>query len=272
MTVRILEYESYLPLGPTFSEDGYLDFAFTEVDGVTVSHLPPEQEYESGTGFLVDGVLYYKKTEVKTVKKLPDTYMYDVHRKIDDYLNYKDGKLNYLDSEDLKEAVLKFVGEYGCWFANGNDVGKPFYEPHHVDEWRSEWGDVVDAVKYIKHKYSLTDAFGSDEPPLQGVTELKPQIIEDKLNEYTTIAIAPQLWRKGNSKEKFSTYIRPMCIAGWVWALIAKDYYDETTYSPCPKPNCTREIPSVSPTSGKGNLKYCSESCRNAVNYKRRTK
>ena len=63
-----------------------------------------------------------------------------------------------------------------------------------------------------------------------------------------------------------------MCIAGWVWALIAKDYYDETTYSPCPKPNCTREIPSVSPTSGKGNLKYCSESCRNAVNYKRRTK
>ena len=97
MTVRILEYESYLPLGPTFSEDGYLDFAFTEVDGVTVSHLPPEQEYESGTGFLVDGVLYYKKTEVKTVKKLPDTYMYDVHRKIDDYLNYKDGKLNYLD-------------------------------------------------------------------------------------------------------------------------------------------------------------------------------
>ena len=152
MTVRILEYESYLPLGPTFSEDGYLDFAFTEVDGVTVSHLPPEKEYESGTGFLVDGVLYYKKTEVKTVKKLPNTYMYDVHRRIDDYLNYKDGRLKYLDSEDLKEAVLKFVGEYGCWFANGNDVGKPFYEPHHVDEWRSEWRDVVDAVKYIKHK------------------------------------------------------------------------------------------------------------------------
>lgn len=245
MTVRILEYDAYPPRGVDITRNGYVDFETRREflrTGIGASQVVPANESESGTGFLVDGVLYVDEKEVRTVKKLPHRYMYDLHRRIADYLK----------REDFKEAVLEFANLYGCWFSAG--VTGRDYKLHNVDEWRAEW-ELVARVTNVHVNKSLTRIE-----------------IEPNLNRFTNVAIESQLWRKDkNSREKFVTAIRPMSIGGWVWALIAKDYYDEITYTPCPNPKCTREIPSISPTSGKGNLKYCSESCRNAVNYKRRS-
>tara|TARA_R110000824_G_scaffold1618_7_gene7951 strand:- start:812 stop:1324 length:513 start_codon:yes stop_codon:yes gene_type:complete len=165
--------------------------------------------------------------------------MYDVHRRIPEYLN----------REDFREAVKEFANLYGCWFSAS--VGSKAYKLHHVDEWRNEWEEVVTATTELKPEF-YKDYFD------KWVWKLT---IENKLNEFTNMSID----KSGRID------IRPMSIGGWVWSLIYKDYYDKTTYTPCSNPKCTRELPSLSPTT-KRKMKYCSQSCKNAVHYRVKTR
>lgn len=237
MTVRLLEYTAPPPSGVTVTRNGYVDFQtrrdFKET-GIGAYQVVPENEHDKGLYNPVTGEYEYTTTKVKT---LPDKYMYDVHRRIAEYLN----------REDFREAVLEFANMYGCWFAA--DVISKNYTLHNIKEWRSEWEHVQHVVEvlgmYVQHPY-LT------------AYETSHEEIEARLNQFANIAIG------GDGKGRMA--IRPMSIGGWVWGLIAKDYFDGITYTACPNSKCTREIPSVTPTTGK-TLKYCSQSCKNAVLY-----
>ena len=215
MTMRLLEYTAPPPYGVKITRNGYVNF-------------------ETRTGFLENGYAAYQWVPDDETGQIPIRYLYDVHRRIEDYLN----------REDFREAVLEFIELYGCWFSA--DVTSKKYNLHNVDEWRSEWEHVQRVVEvldmYVQHPYLTSGHTSSEE-------------IERKLNQFTNITI-----------ESGRIAIRPMSIGGWVWALIASDYFDGVTYTPCPNPKCPREIPSTSPTTGRG-VKYCSQSCKNAVHY-----
>ena len=253
MTVKILEYNEPIPRGATITNNGYVSFRFFKGaesvpqkirEGVTVFQLPPENEYETGEAVLVDtpeGEFWeYDEKEVKTVKTLPNKYMYDVHRRID----------SYLKREDFREAVLEFVDLYGCWFSSG--VGSRDYTRHNIKEWRREWEAVNRAVTYLR-----VEPLISPNPVIREEENLIREAIEAKLKKFTEMFLDS---RNGTFA------IKPASIGGWVWALIYKDYYDKLTYTTCPAPKCTRELPSHSPTTNR-KMMYCSQSCKSAVFY-----
>jgi hypothetical protein len=197
------------------------------------------QEYLGLVSGSVKGIANWKwqaEPEDKSHESRP--YIYDIHRRISQYLR----------NESLQEAVLEFAENYGDWFTN--NVISDGYKLRTLNEWRSEWNEVDEVL-----------------PKINVYSEQVASAIDDKLNENTKMTIQRQEWRR---KMKFNTAIRPINMSGWVWALIAKDYYEDTTYEPCGNKKCERELPSVSPIGGRHKLEYCSKRCRNAENYKTR--
>jgi hypothetical protein len=127
-----------------------------------------------------------------------------------------------------------------------------------ANDWLREWADIAEAVNFLDARLetNLTEPqFGNEN-----------SLLTLKLHFYTTID-----FKKFSARSRLVPMIRPECLAGWVWALIARDAVDAIRYTWCPEHEvCKREVPAFSPLRGKP--VYCSSKCRARAGRKRKYK
>ena len=119
--------------------------------------------------------------------------------------------------------------------------------PNAKDWWR-EWAEIAEAVNFLDARLSAQLI-----NPHLGASE---SVLSMKLQQYTILD-----FKSIGSRSNIVPVIRPTCLAGWAWALIARDAIDEIKYVWCPEYEfCKREVPSSSPAGGRPI--FCSEKCR----------
>ena len=80
-------------------------------------------------------------------------------------------------------------------------------------------------------------------------------LVAQKLRKYTSLDISQ------NTEMSMVVWnLQPLCLAGWLWALVARDLFNGITYKLCAgnesdETNCTREVPSVAPNGE--NVPHC---------------
>ena len=147
----------------------------------------------------------------------------------------------------VQPLIRGFAEKYGDFFTN--DVTADLTELN-IKDWVREWEFINDWKLYLE-----------DEEFKRADLE---QVIRRKLNRYTGAEVVERKSGKGNH----DIALRPQSWAGWCWALIARDFYDDISYKPCINyDNCGREVPSHTLTGNPTNR--CSEKCRKAAYRKR---
>ena len=143
------------------------------------------------------------------------------------------------------EEVKKFYNKYG-------DLFSPMGSSCELSVWMLEMREISKAVDVVDRKIGMTDR------------EFKV-LINEKIGNYAM----PEFITKKSDTKMVHLAIRPLCLAGFIWSLIARDYFDSIIYSPCPGFEfCGREVPSRTPTGKKP--KFCSAACQKRIARHRR--
>ncbi len=182
----------------------------------------------------------------------------DMHRRVGEIAE----RYAYLkDPSDFIQVVAEFGTKYTDFFWGDFDqFGSPIYS---LSDWRNEWlniGTWASRVQDHKQQEILIRAFA--EPTGWN-------LLIEKFRQHTDGFMVPQGGISGN-KDPNESSIRVTSWAGWCWALIVRDLFQEVTYTPCKNqtsdsnPNgCNNEVPDVLP-SGNRSTPYCSTNCRSA--------
>lgn len=159
---------------------------------------------------------------------------HDMHRQIH----------RLIESEAVTEDIKKFQAMFGSFF----DPNQPIHSKKQtVGDVLTEWHDIAAAVNAIDS--------GSGRELLEVDDNKRVTRLAEKLNLYCEIELAFKSARAPNP----STSIRPLNLAGWCWAMIAREVVDDIFYRPCSE-NCGRLIPSLTPKGKR--IHNCSVSCR----------
>ena len=143
------------------------------------------------------------------------------------------------------EEIKKFYNKYG-------DLFSPMGSSCELSVWMLEMREISKAVDVIDRKVGMTDQ------------EFKV-LINEKIGNYAM----PEFITKKSDTQMVHLAIRPLSLAGFIWALIARDHFDGIPYSPCPGFElCGREVPSRTPTGKKP--KFCSSACQKRIARHRR--
>tara|TARA_B100000029_G_scaffold513751_2_gene614275 strand:- start:11643 stop:12548 length:906 start_codon:yes stop_codon:yes gene_type:complete len=207
---------------------------------------------------------------------------WDLHRRISD---------DFSDlSEDVRvarfsEFVIDFIREYG-------ELVTPSFKKQTLKDWFTEFGEIshvvgaLHEIELIQNEanvlYSMTQvetmsvqvfARRSIEAAVvakdQKAEELRQNlckvvgddltdstgIVAQKLKKYTSLDVS-----KNDEMSMVVWNLQPLCLAGWLWALIARDLFNGITYQRCDgnrsdETNCIREVPSIAPNGE--NVRHC---------------
>ena len=131
-----------------------------------------------------------------------------------------------------------------------------------------EWRDISKAVQLIDDGDGniLLDIEARDAMPFFAYSSARASksLISSKLQEYTAIDFVKRLKTSSNR----TMALRPISLAGWIWALICRDVVENITYTKCSGFEiCGRELPNLTP-AGKMTL-HCSGTCQKRASRKK---
>ena len=207
---------------------------------------------------------------------------WDLHRRISDNFSALSEDVRFAS---FSEFVIDFIREYG-------DLVTSSSKKQTLKDWFTEFGEiayVVGALREIEliqneanNLYSMTQvetmsvqifarrsieaAVVAKDKKAEELRQNLCKVVGDDITEAT--GIVAQKLRKYTSLDVSKNAdmsmvvwnLQPLCLAGWLWALVARDLFNGVTYKRCDgngsdETNCIREVPSVAPNGE--NVPHC---------------
>ena len=199
---------------------------------------------------------------------------WDLHRRISD--NFSDLR------EDVKiawfsEFVVDFIREYGelvtssskkptlkDWFTEFEEIAYVVGALREIELIQNEANTLYSMTQVetmsvqIFARRSIEAAVVAKDKKAEELRQNLCKVVGDDITEAT--GLVAQKLRKYTSLDisqntEMSMVVwnlQPLCLAGWLWALVARDLFNGITYKLCTgnesdEANCTREVPSVAP-------------------------
>ena len=207
---------------------------------------------------------------------------WDLHRRISD--NFSDLR------EDVKiawfsEFVVDFIREYGelvtssskkptlkDWFTEFEEIAYVVGALREIELIQNEANTLYSMTQVetmsvqIFARRSIEAAVVAKDKKAEELRQNLCKVVGDDITEAT--GLVAQKLRKYTSLDisqntEMSMVVwnlQPLCLAGWLWALVARDLFNGITYKLCAgnesdETNCTREVPSVAPNGE--NVPHC---------------
>ena len=207
---------------------------------------------------------------------------WDLHRRISD--NFSDLR------EDVKiawfsEFVVDFIREYGelvtssskkptlkDWFTEFEEIAYVVGALREIELIQNEANTLYSMTQVetmsvqIFARRSIEAAVVAKDKKAEELRQNLCKVVGDDITEAT--GLVAQKLRKYTSLDisqntEMSMVVwnlQPLCLAGWLWALVARDLFNGITYKLCTgnesdEANCTREVPSVAPNGE--NVPHC---------------
>ena len=179
---------------------------------------------------------------------------WDLHRRLRDIF-WDEVEPPVLRPQFLRGEVKGFkegtAGEkIKIFYSKFGDLFYPMGSSCELSAWMLEMREISKTVDALDRKENLAK-IGT--------------LINRKIGDYTV----PEFITKKAGTNMVHIAIRPLCLAGFIWALIARDHIDGISYLPCPGFEiCGREVPNRTLTGKKP--KFCSNACQKRIARHRR--
>lgn len=185
----------------------------------------------------------------------------------------------------FSEFVIDFIREYG-------DLVKSSPKEQILKDWFVELGEIAYVVEVLREieliqneannlhsmtqletmsvqifaRRSIEAAVVVKDKKAEELRQNLCRVVGDDITEATGL-VAQKLrkYTSLNTSKRAPTSLivwtlQPLCLAGWLWALVARDLFNGITYKRCAgngsdRENCIREVPSVAPNGE--NDAYC---------------
>ena len=245
--LKILPNEVLMPFGFSFEGTG----------------LKSIIKWKTRTDFLdsYKQIAVFATEEVADGRKLYERdYRPDMHRWIAKQIEPLPAKPPAERVDTFQEIIRSFAGELGDFFVN--DVTANTTEQF-ISDWMREWIQIGswDSARDAANKLP----FNENNPHPATWRTAAEKTITAKLNHYCGSEVIARKSGQGN----YDVAIRPNSWAGFCWALIARDFYDDITYKPCSNfENCGHDVARLSLQGNK--QKHCSNKCAKAFERKAR--
>ncbi len=234
-------------------------------------------------GFVQNIALGVDGAESKTLDPW-SAQLWDIHRRIRDcyrkLLFSKPQGLRRLSEYDLQlyisKQVVEFVFQYGDLFDPTGSKKHSRYLTEDNTDFIQEWKQIAEAVDCLDAGDVEILVNPRLSPPHDQEDDMK-SVISTKLQKFTIpIPLLPDSSVKQPDSQTMEFFLKPTCLAGWLWLLIARDLTSSVTYSPCTgnrvlpggeqerlskrlAVSCGREVPNISPLGRK--MIHCSRVC-----------
>jgi len=221
-------------------------------------------------------------------KRSPDLFdpwalkWWDLHRRISDIFSELGEDVRVVK---FSEFVIDFIREYGNLVTSTS-------KKQTLKDWLKELGEIAYAVEALReieliqseanNLHSMTQvetmsvqifarraieaAVAVKDKKAEELRQNLCRVVGDDITEATGL-VAKKLRKYTSLDVSKNTEIsmvvwnlQPLCLAGWLWALVARDLFNGITYKRCDgngtgRVNCIREVPSVAPDGE--NVRHC---------------